>query len=103
MGTPYHISGSATHLLSCDKASAESQALSLIAESLAHPQRTLLSAFVQQAANPELASRFFLQEVLGRNNATVSEFLADWISLLRRGMFLSGLRTILIALHQYAL
>lgn len=82
MGSPYHISG---HLLSCDEASAEFQAISLIAESLAHPHRTLLSSFVQQAPDRELAARFFLNNV-GQNKAPVAGFLADWISLLRKGM-----------------
>ncbi|KAF1841896.1 kinase-like protein [Cucurbitaria berberidis CBS 394.84] len=84
MGTPYHIPRYAPKLFSCDKASAEFQALSLIAGSLAHPQRTLLTTFIQQAVDREVASRFFLDEVLERKNATVSEFLADWISLLRK-------------------
>lgn len=84
MGTPYHISQSVSER---DKASAELQALSLITKSLAHPERTLLSVFIQQAADREIASRFFLDEVLGQNKVTISEFLADWIVLLRKGTF----------------
>ncbi|KAF2623084.1 hypothetical protein BU25DRAFT_182580 [Macroventuria anomochaeta] len=84
MGSPYHVSRCASHLLSCDEASIEFQAISLIAESLAHPQRALLSAFVQQAVDKESAARFILNDVVGHNKATVAEFLADWISLLRR-------------------
>ncbi|CAO2658138.1 Nn.00g073980.m01.CDS01 [Neocucurbitaria sp. VM-36] len=84
MGSPYHVSRCASFPLSCDEASFEFQAISLIAESLAHPQRALLSAFVKQAADRELATRFFLDDVVGHNKATVAEFLADWISLLRR-------------------
>jgi hypothetical protein len=67
--------------------SAEFQTLSLIAESLVHPDRTLLSAFVQEATDKELASRFFLDEVLGREEVPISEFLAGWIPLLRMGTF----------------
>jgi hypothetical protein len=76
MGTPYHISQYISHRYG-DKASAEFQALSLIAESLAHPDRTLLSAFIQEATDKELASRFFLNEVLGQDQIALSEFLAD--------------------------
>ncbi|KAJ4987183.1 hypothetical protein SVAN01_07335 [Stagonosporopsis vannaccii] len=79
MGSPYHVSGCASHL-----SSIEFQAFSLIAESLAHPHRALLGAFIQQAVNRELAARFFLDHIHGYNKATVAEFLADWISLLRR-------------------
>jgi hypothetical protein len=79
MGSPYHVSR-------CDEASAEFQAISLIAESLVHPERALLSAFIQQADDRELAARFFLHDVVGENKATVAEFLADWISLLRKGV-----------------
>src|SRR5262245_29104726 len=75
MASPHHISGSACRLLTGNKASAEYRALSIIAESLAHPQRTLLSTFVQQAVDPELASRFFLDEI---TKITVLEFLAEW-------------------------
>lgn len=85
MGSPYHVSQRASHLLSCDEASIEFQAISLITESIAHPHRALLSAFVQQAVDRELAARFLLDEVVGYNKATVAEFLADWISLLRKG------------------
>jgi hypothetical protein len=86
MGSPYHISRCASHLLSCDKASVEYQALSLIAESLEHPDRALLSDFVQQAVDPELAARFFLNEVVGHDKGTIAEFLGDWISLVRKGV-----------------
>lgn len=89
MGSPYHVSRSVAHLLSCDGASLEFQAISLIAESLAHPQRALLSAYIQQAVDRETAARFFLDDVVGQNKAKVAEFLADWISLLRRSMFSS--------------
>jgi hypothetical protein len=87
MGSPYHVPPSlcASHLLSCDEASFEFQALSLIAKTLVHPERTLLSTFVQQAIDRELAARFFLDGVVEHNKATIAGFLADWISLLRRG------------------
>jgi hypothetical protein len=86
MGTPYHISQSISQRYG-DKASAEFQALSLIAGSLPHPDRTLLSAFVPEATEKELASQFFLIEVLGREEVAISEFLAGWIRLLRMGTF----------------
>ncbi|KAF2473270.1 uncharacterized protein BDR25DRAFT_341390 [Lindgomyces ingoldianus] len=84
MGSPHHIAGSASRLFPEDKASAEYKALSVIAETLAHPQRTLLSAFIQHAVDREFASRFFLDEISGQKKATVSEFLVDWASLLRK-------------------
>jgi hypothetical protein len=86
MGSPYHVSQCPSHLLSCDKASFEFQAISLIAESFAHPQRTLLSTFIQGAVDREFAARFFLDNVARHEKANVAEFLVDWISLLRRGM-----------------
>ena len=86
MGSPYHVSRRASYLLSSDEASIDFQAIFLIAESLAHPHIALLSAFVQQAVDRELEARFLLDEVVGYNKATVAEFLADWISLLRNSM-----------------
>ncbi|KAH6644462.1 kinase-like domain-containing protein [Boeremia exigua] len=83
MGTPRRISGSAAARLSCEEDSAEFQAISLIAQSLAHPQRTLLCTFVQQADDKEVAARFLLDEV-EQNNVTLLELLADWTSLLRK-------------------
>ncbi|KAH6875990.1 phosphotransferase enzyme family-domain-containing protein [Alternaria rosae] len=83
MGSPYHTSRCAPYL-SRDEASLEVQAISLIAESLAHPHRALLSAFIQQAVDRELAARFFLDDTVGSDKATVADFLADWISLPRR-------------------
>lgn len=81
MGSLYHVS----QLGSCDEASSEFQAISLIAKSLVHPERALLSVFVQQAVDREHAARFFLNHVVGHNKDTVVGFLADWISLLRKG------------------
>ena len=85
MGSPYNISGSASQVFFQNKDCAEYSALSIIAESLAHPQRALLSAFVQHAVDREVASQFFLDEVSGQGKVAVSEFLADWICLLRKG------------------
>lgn len=90
MSSPYHVSQCAPtpHILSCDKASLEFHALSLITEALAHPQRAFLSAFVQKAVDRELATRFLLDVVVVEHDkAKVNEFLGDWIRLLRRGMF----------------
>jgi len=85
MGSPYNISESASQLFFQNKASAEFEALSVIAKSLAHPQRTLLSTFVQEAADKEVASRFFLEEVSGQGKAAVFKFLATWKKLLKKG------------------
>lgn len=74
MGNPLHVSRCASQLPSCEDASLEFQAISLVAKTLAHPHRTLLSTFVQQAVDRELAARFFL-DVVGCNEATVAEFL----------------------------
>ncbi|KAH4821453.1 hypothetical protein HBI37_008430 [Parastagonospora nodorum] len=84
MGSPYHVSRCPSHLLSCDKASFEFQAISLIAGSLAHPRRALLTTFIQEAVDRELAARFFLDDVVGHDKAKIAEFLVDWIGLLRR-------------------
>lgn len=85
MGSPCNISGSASQIFFKNKGCAEYRALSIIAESLAHPQRTLLSAFVQHAIDLEVASQYFLDEVSGRDKGAVSEFLGDWICLLKKG------------------
>ncbi|KAF2110426.1 kinase-like domain-containing protein [Lophiotrema nucula] len=84
MGTPYHVSNSVSKLFFQNTASAEYEALSVIAKLLAHPQRTLLSSFVQQAADRELAARFFLSEIHRQDAAAVLEFLADWTSLIKK-------------------
>jgi len=88
MGTPYRIAQSPFRPDACDKSSVEFQALSLIAESLPHPQRTFLSTFVRDAVDRELASRFFLDEVLVQNKITIAEFLTDWVNIVRNGMLL---------------
>jgi len=89
MGSPHNISGSASQLFSQNKDCDEYRALSKIAESLAHPRRTLLNAFVQHAVDREVASRFFLREVSGQDMIAVSEFLADWTRLLIKGILLN--------------
>lgn len=85
MGSPYHCLGSASRHFPPNKLSVEYKALSVIAESLEHPARTILSTFVQQAVDTELASQVFLDELSGQGKATILEFLADWISLLKKG------------------
>ncbi|KAI5777817.1 kinase-like domain-containing protein [Geopyxis carbonaria] len=81
MAFPYHFSEVSPQLRKVDKASSEYQALSVIAESLEHPQRTILSTFIKKAENRELASQFFLNVI---SNGTVSEFLTDWVTLLEK-------------------
>lgn len=103
MGSPYNIAGSASGLFFQNRASAEYQALSVIAESLAHPQRTLLSSFVQQAVDKEYASRFLLDEVYGQDKATLFEFLATWISLLKKGTSLRKYSNVAKVCSQYSL
>lgn len=86
MGSPYNLSSAAISLFfSQTRASAEYKAISLITESLAHPQRTLLSAFILQAIDREVASQFFLNEVSGKDGVAVLEFPTDWKSLLTKG------------------
>lgn len=85
MGSPYNIVGCASQLFLQDKASAEYEALSMIAESLVHPQRTVLSVFVRGAADREFAARYFLGEVTGHGKAAIQDFLANWITLLQKG------------------
>ena len=63
MGSPCNIPGTASKLFFKNKDCAEYGALSLISESLAHPQRTILSAFVLHAVDREIAAQFFLDEV----------------------------------------
>ncbi|KAF2856647.1 hypothetical protein T440DRAFT_550000 [Plenodomus tracheiphilus IPT5] len=84
MGSPYHVSGSASRHFPHDQSSAEYKALSIIAKLLEHPQRTILSTFIQQAFDKELAAQFLLAEISGHENDTITEFLADWISLLKK-------------------
>ncbi|KAF2875038.1 kinase-like domain-containing protein [Massariosphaeria phaeospora] len=84
MGSPFNISGSASQVFFKNKHSAEYKALSTIADSFAHPQRALVSAFVLNAVDRELASQFFLDEVSVKNKGTASEFLADWTCLLQK-------------------
>jgi hypothetical protein len=84
MGSPYHIDGTTTRLFP-DKDSAQYAALSHITKSFAHPQRTFLAVFVQKAIDPEHASQFFLNQVLGKDHVAISEFLADWTALVREG------------------
>ena len=89
MGIPFHVSESISESRFLQtKASAEYEALSTIAESLPNPERTLLSAFVQEALNREVAARFLLDKIFEKNKAALTEFLATWISLLERGMLL---------------
>ncbi|KAI9710955.1 MAG: hypothetical protein M1820_002392 [Bogoriella megaspora] len=84
MGSPCHISGSTPRLFPQDKDAAEYSALSVIAESLAHPQRTLLSVFIQGATDREIASRFFLNEISGRDKDSILSFLGDWVTVLKK-------------------
>jgi hypothetical protein len=85
MSSPYHVPRPASRHFPHHK-SAEYEALSVIAESLEHPQRTILNVFIQQAVDTEFASQFFLDEVSSQGKTTISEFLADWICLLEKGM-----------------
>lgn len=88
MGSPCHIAESAFRLYQ-NKDDAEFRALALIARWLPHPQRTLLSAFVKHAVDRNDAAQFLLDEVSGQKDGiTISEFLACWISLLKKGMLL---------------
>ncbi|KAF2835795.1 hypothetical protein M501DRAFT_292821 [Patellaria atrata CBS 101060] len=84
MGSPCNISGSASQFFFQNKHCAEYRALSIIAETLAHPQRTLLSTLMQHAVDREIALHFFLAEVSGQGKVAVSEFSADWIYLLEK-------------------
>ncbi|KAF1997655.1 kinase-like protein [Amniculicola lignicola CBS 123094] len=84
MGSPYNISGSASKIFFQNKDSVEYKALSVIAELFAHPQRTLLSVFVQQAVDREVAAQFFFDEIAGQGRAAALEFLDDWIWLLKK-------------------
>ena len=86
MGTPLHISTSASQLFFQNKEVAEYEALSIITQFLVHPYRTLLSTFITEAADRELASRFFLDEVSQGGKSAISDFLADWITLLTKSM-----------------
>lgn len=89
MGTPYHLPPPPSRFFPPDTASAEYKALSLITQSLEHPHRTILSAFVQQAKCKEDAVRFFLERVNGRGEASVGEFLEDWIGVLEKGLLVA--------------
>ena len=56
----------------------------MVAKSVQHPQRTLLSVFIQQAANKEAAAQLFLDFVADRGATAVLDFLAEWIELLEK-------------------
>ncbi|RMZ69296.1 kinase-like domain [Pyrenophora seminiperda CCB06] len=70
-------------MFTCDESSYEFQALSLIADSLLHPQRSILSDFIRNSADREVAAYFFLSEI-GQNSTTIEDFLSEWITLLRK-------------------
>jgi hypothetical protein len=73
-GSPCHIDGTTSRLFP-DKDSAQYAALSHITKSFVHPQRTFLAVFVQKAIDPEHASRFFLNQVLGKDQLPLQSFL----------------------------
>ena len=52
---------------------------------LPHPQRAILASFVLAAADRDTAAQFLLNEISGRDSATVLEFLADWTTLATKG------------------
>jgi hypothetical protein len=83
MACPQNIKGSASQLFYRNKDSAEYNAL-LVASLLPHPQRPILSMFILNADNPDVASEFFLDEISNQDAANVAEFLADWISLVEK-------------------
>lgn len=84
MSSAFHINTAFRHFPN-DEACIEHKALSMIAKSVEHPQRTLLTVFIQQAAVNELAAQLFLHVVSDHGTAAVLEFLAEWTSLLEKG------------------
>jgi hypothetical protein len=88
MGTPYHLSSSSSRRFFQITTSTEHRALTVIVGLLAHPQRTLLTTYIQQASDKELASEFFLKTILPKGKLTIFEFLADWVVILRRCTFI---------------
>lgn len=81
----YNVSGAASQLFSQNKDSVRYRAIPTIGEPFEHPQRALVSAFVRQAMDQEIASQFFLDEVAGEDMATACDFLVDWVHLLTTG------------------
>ncbi|KAF2425514.1 kinase-like protein [Tothia fuscella] len=80
MGSPYNLGGSASQLFFQIKDSAEYKALTLIS-SLPHPQRTLLSLFVEGAVDREHAAEFFLEEISEQGESAMLGFLDNWTRL----------------------
>ncbi|KAF2755836.1 hypothetical protein EJ05DRAFT_539695 [Pseudovirgaria hyperparasitica] len=80
MGSPLHISGSASTRYYPNASSTELKALCSIAESFPHPQRAIMSSFIQRATDQDIASQYFLAQVSAQDPVTVFN---RWISILR--------------------
>lgn len=76
MGSAYHVNSAFRHFPS-DESCVEYKALSIIAGAVEHPQRTLLSVYVQQAADKQVAAQLFLEFVSDRRTVRSQNF---WLS-----------------------
>lgn len=80
---PWNIRGSASQLYYQDKQSPEYQALLSISD-VPHPQRSMLGGFINNAADPQKAARYFLSTTAPEgehdtpSKMTISQFLIDW-------------------------
>ncbi|KAK2809485.1 hypothetical protein FQN50_003753 [Emmonsiellopsis sp. PD_5] len=87
-GLPKNIRDSASQLFFLDKDSLQYKA-SLVISSLPHPDRAILSCFVEDAADPEEAARYFLRVTWPPDGSrasidVVSHFLLTWKILIEK-------------------
>ena len=96
MGTPYNIKGSASQLFYQDTDLLQYKALLAISV-LPHPDRTILSTFIEDAVDPEYAARYFLDTISSRvanddeeppTKEVLSSFLTEWICLINKREYL---------------
>lgn len=85
--TPWNIRGSASQLFYQDKECPQYEALLAISE-LPHPDRSILSSFIDDAANPREAAQYFLgvirkeSESSEDGKAKMVHFLSQWITII---------------------
>ena len=89
MGTPWNIRGSASQLFYQDKSAPEYEALLTITD-LPHPDRAVLSSFINKARDTKEAAQYFLraispqEELGGKSKETKHGFLMNWKRLVNK-------------------
>lgn len=89
---PKNIRDSASQLFFQNKESPQYKA-SLIISSLPHPDRAILGCFIEDAADPQEAARYFLRVILSSDGSSasadiVSHFLLTWKILIEKCWYL---------------